>query len=214
MARSNLACPAQIVFFGLHATGTVFGLAYNSKTPDLYPNNSHHKLGWVLTGIAVFQFVPRILKRFSQSTSLKTIPGASYEQQPLVSSSEFLNGFEQPRGDDHPEATGSTRRPCFCEDETSPNGTDSQTLYDVALPPRSVLGRHSRSISWIKRWSNVAGSHRIARIVDIVSNTSHAVLIILAFILAFVTICTGMVTMAGIFVSLPVLSLWIPFNIM
>jgi hypothetical protein len=44
IASSNLSYPAQILFLGLHAVGVIIGLAYNSKTPDLYPNSAHRKL--------------------------------------------------------------------------------------------------------------------------------------------------------------------------
>jgi hypothetical protein len=44
IAGSNLSYPAQILFLGLHAVGVIIGLAYNSKTPDLYPNSAHGKL--------------------------------------------------------------------------------------------------------------------------------------------------------------------------
>lgn len=32
------------------------GIVYNGKTPDLYPNNAHHKIGWIIT-IVVFVHV-------------------------------------------------------------------------------------------------------------------------------------------------------------
>jgi hypothetical protein len=57
IARSNLRFPSQVLFIGLHLIGIVFGLAYNSKTPDLYPNKSHQKLRWALTGIIAVQFI-------------------------------------------------------------------------------------------------------------------------------------------------------------
>ena len=64
IARSNLRFPSQVLFIGLHAVGIIFGLAYNSKTQDLYPNNSHQKLGWVLTGIIAVQFILGAAKDF------------------------------------------------------------------------------------------------------------------------------------------------------
>jgi hypothetical protein len=66
-----------LIFF--HAIGVIFGLAYNSKTQDLYPNNSHQKLGWALTGIIAVQFMLGTAKSF------KNIRGKFCIQQALTS---------------------------------------------------------------------------------------------------------------------------------
>ncbi|KAG6018421.1 hypothetical protein E4U43_001250 [Claviceps pusilla] len=44
IVRSDLAFTARTMFVVIHALAIVFGSAYNGQTPDLYPNNSHHKL--------------------------------------------------------------------------------------------------------------------------------------------------------------------------
>lgn len=51
LARSRYILPTQIVFLATNALGLVLGTVYNARTPDLYPNNAHHKIGWL--GIAV-----------------------------------------------------------------------------------------------------------------------------------------------------------------
>ena len=57
VARSNFAGIAQLMFMVLNAIGLALGTIYSNKTPDLYPNNSHSKIGWILTLIVVAQTI-------------------------------------------------------------------------------------------------------------------------------------------------------------
>lgn len=52
IARSWLAIPIQFVFLTVNALALVLGVVYNHKTPELYENNSHSKIGWIMTWIA------------------------------------------------------------------------------------------------------------------------------------------------------------------
>lgn len=55
IARSRYSVLFQFLFLCINAAGLVFGIIYNAATADLYPNNAHHKLGWIITWIAVAQ---------------------------------------------------------------------------------------------------------------------------------------------------------------
>ncbi|OJJ08843.1 hypothetical protein ASPVEDRAFT_145055 [Aspergillus versicolor CBS 583.65] len=55
VARSRLALPSQFVFLLFNTIGLLFGIIYNSQTPDLYENNAHHKIGWIVTGVFTVQ---------------------------------------------------------------------------------------------------------------------------------------------------------------
>lgn len=48
IARSTLAFPVQLTFLVINGFGAFLATVYNNNTPDLYPNNAHHKLGWML----------------------------------------------------------------------------------------------------------------------------------------------------------------------
>lgn len=52
IARSRLALPSQFVFLIVNAFALLLGLVYNHKTPELYENNAHSKIGWIITWIA------------------------------------------------------------------------------------------------------------------------------------------------------------------
>lgn len=65
LARSRYALPVQFVFVTTNAFGVLVGTIYNANTPDLYPNNSHHKLGWIATWVVCAQIVTGFLGRVS-----------------------------------------------------------------------------------------------------------------------------------------------------
>lgn len=54
VARSRYHLPAQMVFHVVNGLGIFAGFVYNHSTPDLYVNNAHHPLGWVVVS---FTFV-------------------------------------------------------------------------------------------------------------------------------------------------------------
>lgn len=62
VSRSRLALPAQLSFLGLHSIGLSLGTIYRVKTPDLYENNAHNKLGWIVTCIVVAQCIIGLFK--------------------------------------------------------------------------------------------------------------------------------------------------------
>lgn len=45
------------MFMVLNAIGLALGTIYSNQTPDLYPNNSHSKIGWILTLIVAAQTI-------------------------------------------------------------------------------------------------------------------------------------------------------------
>jgi hypothetical protein len=51
ISRSRYRFLVQFIFFVTNAVGVLLAIIYNTSTPDLYPNNAHHKLGWILTWI-------------------------------------------------------------------------------------------------------------------------------------------------------------------
>lgn len=61
VARSRLALPTQFAFLVFNAIGLLVGIIYNSQTPDLYENNAHHKIGWIITWVASAQVVMTLL---------------------------------------------------------------------------------------------------------------------------------------------------------
>jgi len=74
LARHRYKSFVQLTFLAANAFGLWLGTMYNSRTPDLYPNNAHRKLGWTITLFAVARVVVgqlgsiyRFMKRFAVS---------------------------------------------------------------------------------------------------------------------------------------------------
>lgn len=57
LARSRYTLVVQFVFLCLNALGLLLGTIYNAQTPDLYPNNAHHKVGWIITWVVSAQIL-------------------------------------------------------------------------------------------------------------------------------------------------------------
>ncbi|CAK7241353.1 MAG: hypothetical protein STHCBS139747_002814 [Sporothrix thermara] len=65
IARSRYTLPSQLVFLAANAGGVFFSTIYNANTPDLYPNNAHHKVGWIATWVVSAQVVIGLLARLA-----------------------------------------------------------------------------------------------------------------------------------------------------
>jgi hypothetical protein len=63
LAKSRYVLASQFVFLAVNALGLVLGTIYNAATPDLYPNNAHHRIGWIITWIVSAQVVVSLLRR-------------------------------------------------------------------------------------------------------------------------------------------------------
>ncbi|CAK7272866.1 hypothetical protein SEPCBS57363_005365 [Sporothrix epigloea] len=75
IARSRYTLPSQLVFLAANTGGVLFSISYNADTPNLYPNNAHHKFGWIATWIVSAQVAIGLLARlagaFERSGSIK-----------------------------------------------------------------------------------------------------------------------------------------------
>lgn len=65
IARSRYSLAVQFLFLALNAIGVLLVTIYNANTPDLYPNNAHHKLGWLLTWIVSAQITMGIISAYT-----------------------------------------------------------------------------------------------------------------------------------------------------
>ena len=79
IARSRLKLPAQLAFLALNGVGVVTGFVHNHQSPDLYPDNSHHKAGWAITFIATGWVLLNVVISFTS----KADDDAGFEYQPV-----------------------------------------------------------------------------------------------------------------------------------
>ena len=62
VARSRLALPVQLCFLCVHSIGLLLGSIYTHNTPNLYENNSHNRIGWIVTWAVVGQCVIGVIR--------------------------------------------------------------------------------------------------------------------------------------------------------
>lgn len=88
IARSRYTGLTQIVFLVVNALGVGLGAIYNSSTPDLYPNNAHHKLGWIVTAVTAVHvligFVGRVAGAFNRTSVSGVEASMSHERQGFI----------------------------------------------------------------------------------------------------------------------------------
>ncbi|KAJ6000353.1 hypothetical protein N7481_000762 [Penicillium waksmanii] len=192
--RSRLALPLHFLFLVINALGLLFGIVYNSQTPDLYEYNAHHKIGWIVSCVMTAQVVLALIFVYncrgeSKQSQWRSFNGFAFlpvatDGQQYHSSGESSQGVE---------SSSSIRSP-------SRSDSESQAEYDGFENPEKLHSLcHWLSISvvdrfLIKRMSGIA-SDSVLRF----SNNLYDVVdrIILPF--GFIAIVTGAVTYGGIF---------------
>nr|POE92243.1 putative membrane protein c3b8.06 [Quercus suber] len=69
IARSKFSILFQLIFHVGNGLAVFGGFVYNHATPDLYTNNSHHPIGWVLTAFATVWTLLSMFVMYSERKS-------------------------------------------------------------------------------------------------------------------------------------------------
>jgi hypothetical protein len=72
IAHSRLALACQFLFLVVNAFALLVGLVYNHRTPELYENNAHGKIGWIITWIASAWVLMALVEAFASHTKGKS----------------------------------------------------------------------------------------------------------------------------------------------
>ncbi|KAJ5621702.1 hypothetical protein N7528_006485 [Penicillium herquei] len=208
IARSRLALPSQFLFLILNALGLLLGIIYNNQTPDLYKNNAHHKIGWIITWVITAQVVLSLIFAYGGRGSSKTksesyehaafLPVSTDEDQHTFPSGP-MHGYRWSRDSGQGTEPGSSLHspgsPCDCPEDYGG--------FEKPEEPEDTLPAQSPSRGWFhnnivsKFLSNrVPGmvSSRVLRVFNSIYNVIDR--IILPF--GFVAIVTGAVAYGGI----------------
>lgn len=212
LARSRFLLLSQLIFTVTNASGVILASIYNSRTPDLYPNNAHHKVGWIATlvtaGQVLFSLLVRCARRtrtqnhdsFIESRALLTSPlsTSTHHGSSIVN---IGNGSERVSNADYQRTSSSSSTVLGEEDDY----TDSslKNLHDFeedfghespGLSHRSSIRRKSlmsKIIVYLPR-QIISYNNILYRVID---------RIILPF--GFIVIMTGIATLGRFFVCLP-----------
>ncbi|WYZ43048.1 hypothetical protein EsH8_VI_000747 [Colletotrichum jinshuiense] len=220
IARSRYTLALQFVFLAANALGVLLGTIYNNSTPDLYPNNAHHKLGWLVTWVVLAQVLIGLLGRLagalkneSRETANKSeyqsfipVSTAAMAEHHRINESRFTHEYRLSND------SGQGTEPCTeslrshsrsSSNEVSPRISDAHRKEYIegdddledGLPmpmPSSRNGNKSNSI-----FVKVAGkiSSRIWTILLSVYNFIDRVILLLGF----VALCLGIITYGRFF---------------
>ena len=201
IARSKSALSLQALFLLVNAVGLVVGTVYNSETPDLYPDNAHHKFGWAVTWIASAQVVLALIRAYAKTGHDTENPGPHVKKFEDI---REIESYRYSRDSGHgTESSSSSSRSNSISDIRNKDSSDipESQLYDQddtqreneqhGLLHNNMVDRYlSRKIPWTIRSGAL---NYIGCLVNLVDRT--------ILILGFVAIATGLVTYGGLFVG-------------
>lgn len=219
VSRSRLRLPVQFSFLVCNLLGIAVGTVYNSKTPDLYENNAHHKLGWVVTWIVMAQMLMRVTTAYagrgwrttaSRDEHEALIPGsigamAKHHQLHALREAQGYR-YSNDSGQGTERASSSSRSPSLAsigEGNVQQSVNSGRERYAVEDDDSNGMAEKLESMHTSKRYQflsrRISGllSDRVLGLVDLTNNGLDRVILVLGF----VAIATGVATYYGLFVS-------------
>ncbi|GAD96896.1 hypothetical protein PVAR5_5561 [Paecilomyces variotii No. 5] len=196
--RSRLALPLQFLFLVFNALGLLFGIIYNNQTPDLYKNNAHHKIGWIVTWAISAQVAMALIFAYAGRGESQQAQSRSFDRAAFlpVATDEHENRWsgESSRGIELSSSIRSSSSPSF----------EPQAEYDGSQKPEELYPKPSGLSGWF--YSSIVDRLPLKRISGILSKRvlrifSNVYDVIDRIILPFgsIAIATGAVTYGGIF---------------
>lgn len=212
IARSKFALPSQLVFLLFNAFGLLLGIIYNSQTPDLYENNAHHKIGWIVTWVACAQGVMSLIFVYAgrgkpESTSYERAAFLPVSTDEMDDRHADLNYSPQSYRWSRDSGQGTERNSASLNSRLqSPTCQSPVEDYDGFEKPEDQELRPGRAPAW---WQNtVIERFFVSRVPDMLStrvlralNIVYSVIDRIILPLSFIAIATGGVTYGGIMVS-------------
>lgn len=213
VSRSWLALPAQLTFLGLHSVALLLGTVYSSKTPDLYENNAHSKLGWIVTWIVVAQCIIGLIQL---AVNFKRPQDADAQEQtaflPILTESLAQhhqatyspNEYRYSRDSGHFTASETSRSQSISSMQDHEDA-ENQKFLEYQNPHTSADAEYieKQGFSSNKKAQRIASyiaamlSRRTTRALSFAYNAIDCVILLLGF----AAIVSGAVVYGGVFVS-------------
>lgn len=227
VAQSSFHIPVQIAFLTMTTIGIIFAIMYNSATPDFYENNAHHKIGWVIVWTLVAQIVSGLIRgvaRYVNGPSYSRVHITNEAEDMFMlggnetdeedhcdeikprpysrretSDSGNDTGESTPRGGSTSSAPSRVPYVIRRSSENTLLGDCEQNLHNLdSVPgPRNAESKIEKFLA--KRFQNQGWLSRISRRGAFIAKIVHAVIGRPLFCLGFIQVCTGIVTLTGIF---------------
>jgi hypothetical protein len=203
ISRSRYNLLVQFVFLAVNGAGVLLVTIYNA--PDLYPNNAHHKLGWILTWImgaqAVMGVISAYTRRKDDRGAFIPVSTQNIEQHQRIHnmSQAQMYRFSNDSGQGTEPNTESLR-----SQSISSTHSDDPQLPDVRMEHEEEdqdeklgLMHGSKVDKFLSKKIPGLVSGRLLRVFQFFYNVIDRVILILGF----VAMSTGIVTYGGFFVS-------------
>ena len=221
LARSRYTLVSQFVFVAANGVGVLLAVIYNTSTPDLYPNNAHHKLGWIITWVVGAQILVSLLGSVTGALRGKQVArtGSWREAQGFMPvsteamedhNSRFPKAYRlsNDSGQGTEPSSESSRSQSLSSGADSPPIPlrDAQKEYgDDEEDNEDDLEAHA--LPGVSRGSAV---HRLAaKAAGMISSRAWSILMLVynlidrtILILGFIALCTGVITFGRFFVRL------------
>jgi hypothetical protein len=218
IARSKLSLPVQFGFFITNSAGVILAMIYNSKTPDLYPHNSHHSIGWLLTWITIAQICLALIAASARPRGesrkleehLPFIQSSPHSVEDLrwapdaENASEYRFSGDSGHGTEPNTESLRSHSSSSFEDEREVMGNINQK-YDQEETDEARGSKRSQHLSIKRLYATLSKkvplyiTSRMAGLLGILESIITRTILIQGF----VGIITGAVTYAGIFVCIP-----------
>lgn len=202
IGQSRFALPAQVVFLGANAMGLFLGVVYNAKTPNLYENNAHHKIGWIFSWFAVAWIALAIVKLCGARSGYTEIHSAHELYRPLQSEDStpdrsWFVGRDQRLGRRSRSSSPSLELMPGLRDRIMSRGSSDPD------DEMADMGKHGflKAVD-VEQFLSKIARFLHARRLFVPSNVVCSILERLIVIFGFVALLTGIATFGGIFVRL------------
>lgn len=200
IARSRYTLAVQFIFLIINALGVFLVTIYNASTPDFYPNNAHHKLGWILTWVVAAQILLGVISAYDgrkdNRGSFMPISTAAIEEhsrRDRLQQTETYR-FSNDSGQGTEPHTESLR-----SQSISSNHSDLQDAreHEEEVSEEKGLMHGSKVDPYLK--SKIPGmlSARVLKTFRFLYNAVDRLILLLGF----VGFTTGIITYGGFFVS-------------
>lgn len=220
VSQSRLKLPTQVSFLVCSSLGIAVGTVYNSKTPNLYENNAHHGLGWVVTWVVVAQMLMGVVTAYAghgrgniathdEHESLLPVSIEAMAKQHQLHAVPQAHGYrcsnDSGQGTEMPSSSSGSPSLSSIEEANDPRSIGSRrSLYDLSDDdPNGSMDEkqgplHGRRIYRVllQRVSGLL-SARLLGLIDLINNGLDRIILVLGF----VAIITGISTYYGLFVS-------------
>jgi hypothetical protein len=205
ISRSRFTLLTQFAFLAINAAGVLCSTIYNANTPDLYPNNAHHKIGWLLTWICCAQVVIGVISAYAghRDNKQKDSGYTPVSREAMAEHTRRLQRNDSRLSNDSGQGTEpnteSLRSGSISVDEDE-EITLGEPDKDESEVEKIALMKGTKIDKYLARRLPGLISARILRVFEFAYNVVDRLILLLGF----VAFTTGIITYGGLFVSLTI----------